>query len=96
MGQIQFFLIKKDKDWTSRTLATQISQRDAIINFLTNQLLQRQPHKSHINQKSMTLITNIEIKSNDLHTVKKCKDAEITVEPENQDDEEIKVVAGVC
>ena len=44
----------------------------------------------------MTLITNIEIKSNDLHTVKKCKDAEITVEPENQDDEEIKVVAGVC
>ena len=35
-------------------LKNQITQRDAIINFLTNQLLQRQSHKSHINQKSMT------------------------------------------
>ena len=55
-------------------LENQITQRDAIINFLTNQLLQRQSHKSR------RIITNIQIKSNDLHTVNKRKDSEITVE----------------
>ena len=39
---------------TDNKTENQITQRDAIINFLTNQLLQRQSHKSHINQKSMT------------------------------------------